>query len=241
MPAYTGGSAAIPRSISIYDRGDQWANFRCVFYNPQNDFRGDLILDKTNAGTAMTVSIGDSSHPYADSILGDAANDVRLSKYTVLQVGAGVESVSWHRGVTGAGTLKSLVPLALTSDAVLTADSTAFPLTVSVAGALSDSPGTAYAVTVDADDTDVSTKIAFSPSAALALLGTFEVEADDPSVRITAGTRWAVGSVSASAGALVRTSFAHSPGWHVYAEGDAADGWTIYAEKVAPGLTVTVR
>ena len=84
-------------------------------------------------------------------------------------------------------------------------------------------------------------KIAFSSASALTLNGTFVVEPDDPSVKIPVGARWAVGTIAASAGSLGRLWFAHAGNWHVYAEGDATDGWTIYAEKTAPGLSIVVR
>ena len=241
----TGGTSSSPRSLTFYDDGNEWASCKYYVFNDNNDFAGDIALVKAHAGNSsgndLMLFVGDNSHPYADSMLGDAANKVAIGRYCVLQVGAGTQSVTWSREVSGAGILKSVVPLALASSARFTADSTAAPLRITAAGAISDAAGTTYAVTIDADDTSVASRISFSATAPLALNGTFVVSQDDPTVKVEPGTRWAIGSVDKSVGALSHTRFAYSGDFRVYAEGDAENGWTIYAERKTDGLFIIMR
>lgn len=77
-------------------------------------------------------------------------------------------------------------------------------------------------------------------SGALSISGLFEIVPDDSGVKIAKGTRWMIGSV-VGFDLPERLRFSAGNGFRVFAEGNAENGWTLYAEKGSAGLLFILR
>ena len=241
----TGGTTESPHTLTFHDFANEYATVQITLLNDANDFVGDIVLKKStyySNGSPFTFRVGDSSHPYAESMLGDAANAVSVGQWTILEIGAGCATAVMNRSLSGGGTLKAVCPLVLGETAsVHVRPGETFSVTST--GAIADDSGTGYEIGIDADDSGSAGRIDFSAVGSLTLAGTFTVTPDDPEAKIARGTRWTVGAVAAGSGLSAgagRVSF-RSPGeFKVYAEGDDENGWTIYAERRS-GLMLLVR
>lgn len=243
----TGGTPDSPVSLTLRNTG-VYSTVNWCLLNPENDFCADLMVETTvdqvgDRGNCLRV--GDGAHPFADSMLGNAANTITIGKLSQLQPepGAGNDSVVWSRTIRGTGTLQTGSGVALGLAASARIEPMAYgTFTVKSAAGISDAFGTRYAIDIDADNAAVSDKIAFITSSPLALAGAFEIVPDDPSVKIPIGTRWTVGSVDTAAGSVgARRIKCATPGFRIFCEGDADSGWTLFAERTPAGLLMIVK
>ena len=251
----TGGTVDEPCGLTFSSTGDSYSAPTFVLANVANDFVGDItVIRRSNTGN-MTFSVGTGTILADDGMLGNVANKVHLRYSPTLSlVGSTTVTPVLSRHVDGTGTVSAKryhdqwtspkMGLALGATATLAPcgnDGTGFgTLTVDVT-AFADTATTVYAIDVDADDSTAGDKVNFKVESAVELNGVFDVRPDDPSVRIPGGTRWAIGTIAASAGEVTKTRLAGNEMFKILVEGDAESGWTIYAERKQSGMTLIVR
>ena len=251
----TGGTVDEPCGLTFSSTGDSYSAPTFALANAANDFVGDItVIRRSNAGD-MTFSVGTGTILADDGMLGNVANKVHLRYSPTLRlVGSTMVTPVLSRHVDGTGTISAKryqdqwnspkMGLALGATATLAPcgnDGTGFgTLTVDVT-AFADTATTVYAIDVDADDSAAGDKVNFKVESAVELNGVFDVRPDDPSVRIPGGTRWAIGTIAASAGEVTKTRLAGNEMFKILVEGDAESGWTIYAERKQSGMTLIVR
>ncbi|MBR2941056.1 MAG: hypothetical protein IKC14_07100, partial [Kiritimatiellae bacterium] len=250
-----GGTVDEPCGLTFSSTGDSYSAPTFALANAANDFVGDItVIRRSNAGK-MTFSVGTGTILADDGMLGNVANKVHLRYSPTLSLmGSTTVTPVLSRYVDGTGTISAKryqnqwespkMGLALGATATLAPcgnDGTGFgTLTVDVT-AFADTATTVYAIDVDADDPAAGDKVNFNVESAVELNGVFDVQPDDPSVRIPGGTRWAIGTIAASAGEVTKTRLAGNEMFKILVEGDAESGWTIYAERKQSGMTLIVR
>ena len=250
----TGGTAEAPCCITFEAAGDQWGDMFPRFLNPDNDFIGDIVATRVGS-MHLTIYVGSSSVMPQNGMLGNESNKVLLYNGSALSYwGTTSLMPTCERTVVGNGTITGIRyqdrwtspknSVALGQNAVVEPcgnGGTGFG-TIRIDGtSIADNAGTTYKIDVDADDTTICDRVEFVSTEAFSPLGTFVVYADDPTAKISPGTRWAIGAIDKSAGAVDNLVYKYSGDYRVYAEGDAESGWTIYAEKKAAGLFIIMR
>ena len=251
----SGGTVDEPFGLTFSSTGDSYSAPTFALANAANDFVGDItVIRRSNAGN-MTFSVGTGTILADDGMLGNVANKVHLRYSPTLSlVGSTTVTPVLSRHVDGTGTVSAKryhdqwtspkMGLALGATATLAPcgnDGTGFgTLTVDVT-AFADTATTVYAIDVDADDPAAGDKVNLKVESAVELNGVFDVRPDDPSVRIPGGTRWAIGTIAASAGEVTKTRLAGNEMFKILVEGDAESGWTIYAERKQSGMSLIVR
>lgn len=241
----SGGSMENPVPIYLSCTSDQWGRLYVHLFNPDNDFIGDWYIGEDRGGESKTnLYLGDKNNPSIDSMLGDPRNRVMLRRRSTLTYFAGAETAaSCRRSISGDGEISSQGDFLLTGEARLEPcgmTGTGFgTIKITSTGNLSDDAATLYSIDVSVGDA-MADAIEMNAVGELSINGTFVIIPDDPSVKIESGTRWTVGHLTGS-GIVGRKRFAASQGYRVWAEGDAENGWTVYAEKSAPGFNIIIR
>lgn len=251
----TGGTVDEPFGLTFSSTGDSYSAPTFALVNTANDFVGDItVIRRSNAGD-MTFSVGTGTILADDGMLGNVANKVHLRYSPTLSLmGSTTVTPVLSRYVDGTGTISAKryqnqwespkMGLALGATATLAPCGnvgTGFGTLTVDATAFADTATTVYAIDVDADNPAAGDKVKFNVESAVELNGVFDVRPDDPSVRIPGGTRWAIGTIAASAGEVTKTRLAGNGMFKILVEGDAESGWTIYAERKTGGLLMIVK
>ncbi|MGN0845232.1 MAG: hypothetical protein ACI4QT_08450 [Kiritimatiellia bacterium] len=241
----SGGSYDSPVPISLSCTSDQYGRLWVHVFNPENDFIGDWYIGENFNGESKSILyLGDATHPSVDGMLGNAANRIVLCRLSTLAYFAGgEEAASCRRRISGNGAVTCTGDFQLTDEAHFSPcgmTGTGFgTISISSTGSLSDSAGTTYCLDVSATGTEAD-KVELRASGALSISGLFEIVPDDSGVKIAEGARWTIGSVS-GVDLPERQHFSAGNGFRVFAEGNAENGWTLYAEKGIPGLLFILR
>jgi len=243
----SGGTTASPVPITLSCTSDEYGRLYVHLFNIANDFIGDWFIGiDGNAKGKTIVYLGDATHPSADSMLGHADNHIMLRSLSTLAYFAGNDSAaSCRRQISGDGAITCTGNFALTDEAELSPcgkTGTGFgTIKVTASGTLSDTASSTYRLDVSSASYSSSDAIEFKASGELGINGKFVITPDDPSVKIAVSTnRWTIGTLTGT-GLPARKVFPTSEGFRVFAEGDAENGWKLYAQKTAPGLTVVLH